>query len=1841
MAIKFLQDIDVSGEVQGTSLDINGAANISGTLVVGASGTGRDVTFHGDLAGEYFMWDENVSSAIIYHRDEYPGLEVYVNAGAQTTQPQLKVGRSSAQYWGAYVDDRNAHLIHRQDETSGIMTTRFDQWDSNTSDTTGEWLWRFGGGDGSNMASAMRLTQGGELYQLTSVTASGEIQGGSLDINGNADISGSLTGLNGSLTTTANYFQLNTPSGYIQIGAMNTSHAHIYTDRPNFYTNKDILVNGATVLTTSTGVQKAGTETITGQKTFSGNTYFTGEVHQTGVNYGLYHGTYEDGYYFDDYNGSRNLSMFLKNQRSDIIRYQAVDNFEYWNGSAWVADASQESNVKKLLDGRQDTYWNVPSTYYKFRFTTNASTPWPIRANIGIQTSWSGSTWPGATMTVEEYDGSSWATKVTANFGGQAGGSATPLNSNDNSIDNWGLMFKSDSALHTGDGNTSDTTRITIDFYGWTPSNGSYTVIPLQNIFITSNYAGLENTDYTNLLDHGKNVTLAGNLTLPASSTLNFSTDIDLIHSTNTLKFVQGGSDRFSVSGDVHVLGATDFAIPAGRRLYLDGQSNTYITESSADTLQITTGGTLALTLDSSQNATFAGIVQASSYKISSTTVLQGSADVTLGSAGGTGTISLTTHTSTPFKIENDDTISIGSNTNFAGNVSLVDNKELIFGTGDDVKTTFDGSNLVTTVPTGSSFLIGTNGGTPHNNNGTADFAVDVNAQPRISLYNNQVQFGGSDMNWSAYFGYDGNTKLGAWDNDIHIFTQGGGSATAKNIYIRPQNAGGTITTVATFNGDNGTTLTGAWSLGDINGGSFKSYTYGTELDISSLNSGGWARAHRIITSDSSGQVFFGVLGNNTTTTRAYWTLGDPDNMGGVTGYNSDNGIVLLKNGNVGIGTTNPSYARLQVNGTTLFQGASQIQGDLSLRGNVKDLNKAGSAFINTRTRNTSGSELALEYDYVKSFNATNGGDIGIGTTSPDSIVHIKGTTDGTRSGADAILHVEQDGNWSGNEPWGLYVEGYSYLNGFRINAADGIRALHKVDSGGQLGFSVTDTAPITFTQSNSTERMRVHTNGFIGIGTSSPGDKLHVQDGYIRTSYTGGADFKLIPHSSNDGYGFYDVTNSNYDMWFDGGLVGIGTQSPNTKLHLYANGANVALKIEEDAGTHQARLHLRRGGSDWELINDNHLTIEGEGTERFRITTGGNVGIGVTNPSKNLVVAGTAQVTGEAFFGNFDNISGNSRMRNDLKLWYNTDRTFGIYGNASKIAIYGNSQDMLTFNTSSNATFAGTIDSSHITSIGTVKGQRLQAESSTFPQQFIIDSTSGGGNSRTMQIGMSGSSLYLKKSDDTGSIIFRNSNNTNLMTIGLADTGQVTVLNELEAGSLDINGNADVSGVLTANGLKSPYVETNSNASLFLRPNGSGNLYLGDSGNGAKFYHYSHANDGVYSTYQYNGNYYMISTEATSGIYINDPLRVDGAVDINGNADISGTLDLSNDLKLDLDRNIRFGGQLAIIKENNGELKFYGGTNSTDGGFEWFTWNGSAYESALTLKNNQTAAFAGNVSIAGNLTTEGDLIINNTSNVSIKDTIITLNSGITVSDTRDIGLMFERVGNNKFFGWDESESYFTLAENTQDVSVATTTQLTMGTLQTLRAKISAETLKVGSGNIITVDAVKDEDNMASNSATALATQQSIKAYADTKAADNAVVKLTGAQTIAGNKTFSGVTELDGCIVYSMSAGSLDTTGFACAGLSSAGNGSSALFTFECGGSSNNSYQRIVYNCHNADGTWNTTKCVDEGGNKFDVTASANGSTITFTFKGRSGTQNYTPRVMVKAMGHSIVKTYT
>ena len=130
-----------------------------------------------------------------------------------------------------------------------------------------------------------------------------------------------------------------------------------------------------------------------------------------------------------------------------------------------------------------------------------------------------------------------------------------------------------------------------------------------------------------------------------------------------------------------------------------------------------------------------------------------------------------------------------------------------------------------------------------------------------------------------------------------------------------------------------------------------------------------------------------------------------------------------------------------------------------------------------------------------------------------------------------------------------------------------------------------------------------------------------------------------------------------------------------------------------------------------------------------------------------------------------------------------------------------------------------------------------------------------------------------------------------------------------------------------------------------------------------------------------------------------------------------------------------------------------------------------------------------------------------------------------------------------------------------------------------------------------------------------------------------------GTTSPAYKLTVSGGIDAGGVVTYSKSAGSLDTTGYAVAGLTAGFNGASAGFEFKCYGSTGK-YQRIVYSCYSAGTTWRPRKVIDEGTNDLDVSASADGTTITFTFKARSSTQNYSPRVVVQATGHSINSTY-
>ena len=184
------------------------------------------------------------------------------------------------------------------------------------------------------------------------------------------------------------------------------------------------------------------------------------------------------------------------------------------------------------------------------------------------------------------------------------------------------------------------------------------------------------------------------------------------------------------------------------------------------------------------------------------------------------------------------------------------------------------------------------------------------------------------------------------------------------------------------------------------------------------------------------------------------------------------------------------------------------------------------------------------------------------------------------------------------------------------------------------------------------------------------------------------------------------------------------------------------------------------------------------------------------------------------------------------------------------------------------------------------------------------------------------------------------------------------------------------------------------------------------------------------------------------------------------------------------------------------------------------------------TLNTNSDVTVEGNLSVTGTTTTVS------TTNTVISDKLIELANGTSGTPSGDSGLVIERgSSNNVFIGWDESEDKVTVGTGTFTGATTGDLSLTDAALKTgaitASGNVSTTGLALASG--ATVTAINDEDNMSSDSATALATQQSIKAYVDSQSgggltmangSNNRIATATGAAALNGeaNLTFDGNT---------------------------------------------------------------------------------------------------------------------
>jgi hypothetical protein len=169
-------------------------------------------------------------------------------------------------------------------------------------------------------------------------------------------------------------------------------------------------------------------------------------------------------------------------------------------------------------------------------------------------------------------------------------------------------------------------------------------------------------------------------------------------------------------------------------------------------------------------------------------------------------------------------------------------------------------------------------------------------------------------------------------------------------------------------------------------------------------------------------------------------------------------------------------------------------------------------------------------------------------------------------------------------------------------------------------------------------------------------------------------------------------------------------------------------------------------------------------------------------------------------------------------------------------------------------------------------------------------------------------------------------------------------------------------------------------------------------------------------------------------------------------------------------------------------------------------------------------AKLASDITIGGNLTVNGATTTLSSTNTTVEDTLFELNSGAT-SNANDIGLLFERgsTGDNAFMGWDESADRFIVGTTTATADATGDLTITDADLALADLVASGDVTAVGvtaSGTVqfadlsdgtITIAGFVDEDNMSSDSATLVPTQQSVKAYVDSKvsAVDDTVLRAT------------------------------------------------------------------------------------------------------------------------------------
>ena len=433
--------------------------------------------------------------------------------------------------------------------------------------------------------------------------------------------------------------------------------------------------------------------------------------------------------------------------------------------------------------------------------------------------------------------------------------------------------------------------------------------------------------------------------------------------------------------------------------------------------------------------------------------------------------------------------------------------------------------------------------------------------------------------------------------------------------------------------------------------------------------------------------------------------------------------LTVTPGGNVGIGTTAPSY-KLDVlgngrfstelavglvtndNGARILVNGSQTNYNFQIANNWN----VGGTLEFTPSTLVGGSTFTTPTMVIKA-----NGNVGIGTTAPAEKLDVAGNINVSNGVGTKI--------------------GFNTGTGF---TAYGTSRAH-------FGMSyANDTNPVTLAGyygvslfAQGAEAVTVTPSGKVGIGTSSPLSALDVRVGggevrvgavgnYSSLEWNNSSGYTAINTSGSQDWPIHFRQNSQTRMTVGGttGNIGIGTTSPSEKLHVAGNvkidGTYSALYSSNVGGADSAAYLIGTAAGAYQSLSikggttvatnktfllgqyDNgsvliynqsaaSIILSTDSTERMRITSAGSIGIGITNPSTPLHVNGSLIAGASTTSGLYFNTANDTLVISNQRAIERSGS--GLY--------YGNTNTLLQLRTNSTARLH--IDNTGNVGIGTI----------------------------------------------------------------------------------------------------------------------------------------------------------------------------------------------------------------------------------------------------------------------------------------------------------------------------------------------------------------------------------------------------------------------------------------------------------------------------------------------------------------------------------------------------------